>query len=179
MAEPSRTEDAVFKIYIDADIQRVWHELTKTGEAQGAVFNAWLHTTGLKAGERLQMRTGTGKHVIVDGEIVTFEPPHRFAHTHRFTQYDDPACTVIYELKPVGSGVEVTLQVIGMPSGTRTAKSMASGGTMIVNTLKAICETGRPALGTRLMYWMFDHMEFVLPAKTRSEHWPLNRKPGD
>ena len=179
MAEPGKTEDAVFRIFIKADIQRVWHELTKTGEAQGAVFNAWLHTTGFRAGERLQMRTGTGRHVIVDGEIVSFEPPYRFAHTHRFTQYDDPPCTVSYELKPVGDGVEVTLRVSGMPSGTRTAKSMASGGTMIVNTLKAICETGRPSFGTRLMYWMFDHMEFVLPAKTRSEHWPLKRKTGD
>jgi uncharacterized protein YndB with AHSA1/START domain len=179
MAEPVRTEDAVFKILIKADIQRVWHELTKTGEAQGAVFNAWLHTTGLKAGERMQMRTGTGKHVIVDGEIVAFEPPYRFAHTHRFTQYDDPPCTVSYELKALGDGVEVTLRVTGMPAGTRTAKSMASGGTMIVNSLKAICETGHPSLGTRVMYWMFDHMEFVLPAKTRSEHWPLNRRTGE
>jgi uncharacterized protein YndB with AHSA1/START domain len=176
MAEGNRNEDVVFRVFIAADIQRVWRELTKTGEAQGAVFNAWLHTTGLKAGERMQMRTGSGKHVIVDGEIVTFEPPHRFAHTHRFTQYDDPACTVSYELKPVGNGVEVTLRVIGMPAGTRTAKSMASGGNMIVNTLKAICEDGRPSLPTRLMYWMFEHMEFVLPASTRTEAWPLLKK---
>lgn len=176
MAEQPGTEDAVFKIFIEADIERVWHELTKTGEAQGAVFNAWLHTTGLKTGERMQMRTGTGKHVIVDGDIVTFEPPYRYAHTHRFTQYDDPPCTVSYELRPVGSGVEVTLRVTGMPTGTRTAKSMTSGGTTILASLKAICETGRPSLGTRLMYWMFDHMEFVLPARTRSEHWPLNRR---
>lgn len=176
MAEVNRIEDAVFKVYINADIQRVWRELTKTGEAQGAVFNAWLHATGFKAGERMQMRTGSGKHVIVDGEIVAFEPPHRFVHTHRFTQHDDPACTVSYELKPVGAGVEVTLRVIGMPPGTATAKSMASGGTMIVNSLKAICETGRPAFGTRVMYWMFEHMEFVLPARTRTEAWPLGRK---
>lgn len=176
MAEAHPTEEAVFKVYIEADIQRVWRELTKTGEAQGAIFNAWLHTTGFAAGDRLQMRTGSGRHVIVDGEVVAFEPPHRFAHTHRFTQYDDPACTVSYELKQVGSGVEVTLRVIGMPSGTRTAKSMASGGTMIVDTLKAICERGRPGLGTRLMYWMFEHMEFVLPARTRSDAWPLVRK---
>lgn len=176
MAKGNRTEDAVFKVYIAADIQRVWRELTKTGEAQGAVFNAWLHTTGFKAGERMQMRTGSGRHVIVDGEIVAFEPPHRFVHTHRFTQYDDPACTVSYELKPVGNGVEVTLRVIGMPAGTKTAKSMASGGTMIVDSLKAICESGRPSFGTRVMYWMFAHMEFALPARTRSESWPLNRK---
>jgi uncharacterized protein YndB with AHSA1/START domain len=174
MAEESKSEDAVFRIFIKADIQRVWRELTKQGEAQGAVFNAWLRSSGaLGAGMPIQMRTGTGRHVIVDGAVEVFEPPHRFVHTHRFTQFDDPVCRVSYELKPVGDGVEVTLKVLGMPSGTRTARSMASGGASIMAALKAICETGRPSLGTRLMYRMFDHMEFMLPARTKSEHWPL------
>jgi len=167
--------DAVFKIFVAADIQRVWHELTKTGEPQGAVFNACLHTTGLAPGGRLQMRTGSGRHVMVDGEVVVFEPPRRFVHTHRFTQYDDPPCQVSYELEPVAGGVQVTLRVIGMPAGTRTAKSMQSGGTMILASLKSICETGRPPLGTRLMYWLFAHLEFVLPARTRSANWPLTQ----
>jgi len=174
MADSGNAEDAVFRIFIKADIQRVWRELTKQGEAQGAVFNAWLHSTGtLGAGVPMQMRTGTGRHVIVDGSVEIFEPPHRFVHTHRFTQFDDPVCRVSYELKPMGSGVEVTLRVLDLPSGTRTAKSMASGGTRILATLQAICETGQPPMGARLMYWVFDHMEFVLPARTKSEHWPL------
>ena len=169
------TEDAVFRVFIKADIQRVWCELTKQGEAQGAIFNAWLHSPGaLNAGAPMQMRTGSGRHVIVQGAVEVFEPPYRFVHTHRFTQFDDPVCRVSYELKPVGDGVEVTLKVMSMPAGTRTAKSMATGGTRILATLKAICETGQPPLGTRVMYWMFDRMEFVLPARTKSEHWPLN-----
>ncbi len=61
-----------------------------------------------------------------------------------------------------------------MPAGSATARSMASGGTMILNTLKAICETGRPRLGTPLMYRMFEQMEFMLPKRTSAEHWPLN-----
>jgi uncharacterized protein YndB with AHSA1/START domain len=173
MVDDKPPQDAIFRIVINANIQRVWRELTKTDEAQGAVFNAWLHTTGLKPGGRMQMRTGSGKHVLVVGEILDVDPPHRFVHSHRFTQFDDPPCRVSYELKPVGEGVEVTLRVSGLPAGTRTAKSMASGGHTIVKTLKAICETGRPPFGTRLMYRMFDALEFVLPAKTRSEHWPL------
>jgi uncharacterized protein YndB with AHSA1/START domain len=174
MVDENKTEDAVFRIFIKADIKRVWRELTKQGEAQGALFNAWLCSTGaLGAGVPMQMRTGTGKHVIVDGTVEVFEPPTRFVHTHRFTQFDDPVCRVSYELRPVGDGVEVTLTVLGMPSGTKTSKSMARGGTAIMTTLKAICETGRPALGARLMFWIFDHMEFLLPAGTRSEHWPL------
>jgi hypothetical protein len=174
MADESKTEVAVFRIFIKADIQRVWHELTKQGEAQAAVFNAWLHAAGgLAAGVPIQMRTGSGKHVIVDGRIEVFDPPYRFVHTHRFTQFDDPACRVSYVLKPVGDGVEVTLEVSGLPSGTRTARSMSRGGASIMAALKAICETGRPPLGTRLVYWLFDHAEFMLPARTKSDLWPL------
>jgi uncharacterized protein YndB with AHSA1/START domain len=177
MADQRKTEDAVFRIFIRADVQRVWRELTKQGEAQGAVFNAWLHSTGaLGSGVPMQMRTGSGKHVIVDGSVEVFEPPYRFVHTHRFTQFDDPVCRVSYELKPVADGVEVTLKVLGMPAGSKTAKSMGSGGTNILASLKAICETGRPAWGTRLMYWMFAHLEFVLPARTKTEHWPLKNR---
>lgn len=177
MADSGNAEDVVFRIFIKADIQRVWRELTKQGEAQGAVFNAWLHSTGaLGAGVAMQMRTGSGRHVIVEGAVEVFEPPHRFVHTHRFTQFDDPVCRISYELKRVGGGVEVTIQVLGLPSGTPTARSMAGGGTRILAALKAICETGRPPTGTRLMYWGFDHMEFVLPARTKSEHWPLKKR---
>jgi uncharacterized protein YndB with AHSA1/START domain len=167
-------DDLVFRIVVAADIERVWRELTKTDEAQGAVFNAWLHTRGgVRAGSPMQMRSGSGKRTLVVGEIVECDRPRRFVHTHRFTQYDDAPCQVSYELKPVTGGVEVTLRVSGVVAGSKTAKDMAGGGTMIVGTLKAICETGRPNFGTRLMYLVFKYMEFVLPAKTKSEHWPL------
>lgn len=173
MAESNISQDTLFRIVINADIDRVWRELTKTDEAQGAVFNAWLHATALEPGGRMQMRTGSGKHVLVVGEILEFDPPHRFVHSHRFTQHDDPVCQVAYELKPVAGGVEVTLRVMGLPPGTPTAKSMQQGGNMILQSLKAIAETGRPPLATRLMYMAFGLMEFVLPKRTRSENWPL------
>jgi hypothetical protein len=63
--------------------------------------------------------------------------------------------------------------VFNLPLGTATAKSMQSGGDIILKSLKAIAETGRPPFTTRLMYLAFDKMEFVLPQRTRSEHWPL------
>lgn len=170
MADSNRL---VSKIIIRGSIDVIWRELTKNNEPQAAVFNAWLHAQSLMPGARLQMRTGDGKNVLVIGTVVDFDPPHRFAHTFRFTQYDDPECTVIYELKPVPEGVEVSLTVENLPVGTRTAKEMQGGRTMILNTLKAVVETGKPAFGTRVMYWLFGKMGFVLPARTKVENWPL------
>jgi len=165
MAGPtsSPNDRLISRIVIRGRIEDVWRELTKQGEPQAAIFNAWLHAQRLAHGAKLQMRTRDGRHTLVIGEILDFDPPRRFAHTFRFTQYDDAPCTVIYELRPVADGVEVSLIVENMPAGTRTAKDMTKGSTMILNTLKAVVENGRPPLGTRLMYWMMDRMSFVLP----------------
>ena len=172
MAEPNK---AVFRIVIDGTMEAVFRELTKTGEPQGAVFNSMLtlDQPGLVRGRKMQMRTVSGEHAIVVGEVVEHSPPSRFAHTHRFTQYEDPSCTVVYDLRKVEGGVEVTLTVEGIPAGTGTEKEMMKGGDFILKNLKAIVETGRPPFGTRLMYWMFGALEFVLPAKTKSGNWPI------
>ena len=163
----------VSRIVIAGSQQAIWRELTKQGEPQAAVFNAWLHAQALAPGKTVQMRTRSGNKVIVVGEVVAFDPPHRFAHTFRFTQYDDPPCTVIYELRPVENGIEVSLIVENLPVGTKTAKSMDSGSRSILETLKAVVEQGRPKLGTRLMYAMFDRMEFALPKRCDASHWPV------
>lgn len=86
---------------------------------------------------------------------------------------EDPFCKVVYDLKEVPGGVEVTMTVHDIPRGTKTEKEMMRGGMFILNNLKAVVETGRPPLGTRLMYAMFGALEFVMPANTRSENWPL------
>jgi hypothetical protein len=170
MTDPKRL---VSRITIRGRAEAVWRELTKNDEPQAAVFNAWLHAQAMAPGAGLQMRTIDGRNVLVVGRIVEFDPPRRFAHTFRFTQYDDPECTVIYDIVPVGDGVEVTLTVENLPAGTRTGKEMTSGATMILKTLKAVVETGRPPFGTRLMYALFGVLGFVLPKRTRVEHWPL------
>jgi uncharacterized protein YndB with AHSA1/START domain len=169
----ANTERAVFKVVIRGSIDAVWREITKTHEPQGCMFNNQLHTTGLKPGAPIRMRTRSGKYTGVVGDVLEFDPPNRYSHTFRFTNYDDPICRVIYDLKEVPGGVEFTLTVEDMPSGTKTAQQMKQGGTMIVNTLKAIVETGRPSFGIRLLYGLFKVLEPFSPKRCRSENWPL------
>lgn len=171
MAEKGK---AVFRVVIKGAQQAIFDELTRTDRPLGAIFNSRLHTTGLRPGGRMQMRTVSGGHTIVEGEILEYQPPHRFAHTHHFTQTEDPACRVAYELRPVEGGIEVTLTVEDMPLGTKTAKDMQQGGDFILGNLKSIVETGRPTGMARFMYWMFGKLEFILPARTKSERWPLD-----
>ena len=167
---------AVFRIVIAGSQQAIFDELTRTDRPLPAIFNARMHATRLAPGGRMQMRTASGGHVIVDGDILEYDPPRRFVHTHRFVQHDDPVCRVTYELRPVPGGVEVTLTVDDLPVGTKSANEMQRGGDFILANLKAVVETGRPTLMARLMYRMFGAMEFVLPARTRSQHWPLEGK---
>lgn len=166
------TEKAVCKVFIRGSIAAVWHEITKTDAVQGCMFNMRLHTKGLRPGNKIAMRTANGKYTGVVGEVLEFDPPHRYVHTFRFTSYDDPPCKVIYELREVEGGVEFTLILEDMPAGTKTAKDMTRGGTMIVNTLKAIVETGRPSFGTRMLYVLFKVLEPFSPKRCKSENWP-------
>lgn len=169
----AETERAVFKVFIRGSIDAVWREITKTDEVQPCMFNMRLHTPGLKPGAPVRMRTKNGKYTGVVGDVLEFDPPRKYSHTFKFTNYDDPPCTVIYELKEVTGGVEFTMTLDDMPKGTKTAKQMVQGGQMIVNTLKAVVETGKPPLGTRMLYAMFSLMEPMSPKATRSENWPM------
>jgi uncharacterized protein YndB with AHSA1/START domain len=166
-------EPIKFKIFIRGTIQQVWHELTKTGEPQQCFFNNVLHTTGLKVGAPVRMRSPNGKYTAVVGEVLEFDPPHRYVTSFRFTNYDDPPCRVIHELKEVPGGVEYSLTVENAPSGTKTERDMARGGTLIINTLKAMVENGRPSFGTRMLFVLFKVLGPLTPKRCRSENWPL------
>lgn len=164
---------AVFKIQIAAQVQDVWKEITRTDRPIPAFFNMRMHTTGLKVGAPMQMRTKSGKYTGVVGEVLEYDPPRRFAHTFKFTNLKDPPCKVIYELRESGGGTEFTLILEDLPLGTKTAKQMQQGATMIQNTLKAVMETGRPSFGTRMLFGIFRLLEPTSPKSMRVENWPL------
>lgn len=161
------------RVVIKGRIEDVWREITRTDIPQPAMFNSRMYVIGLRPGSPLRMRSPDGKFTAVVGEILEVEPPRRLVHTMRFTAYDDPLSKVTYELRETPEGVEFTLTSEDVPAGTKTAKDMARGGDFIAGTLKAVVETGRPPLGTRILFVLFKLLAPFNPKKCRTENWPL------
>lgn len=163
----------IFRIVISAPIEAVWAEITRSDAPIKCFFNSrmCLSPGGLVPGSKLAMRTPNGKSTGVVGEILACEPPYLLSHTFRFTSYDDPPCTVTYELRELPGGTEFTLRLADVPAGTRTEKQMVRGGTMIASILRDVCEHGRPSRGARLFLSLITL--FPSPRRCRSTAWPV------
>jgi len=164
---------AISTIFIKGSIDAVWREITKTGEPQQCFFNNVMHSTGLRPGAIIQMRSVSNKYVAVVGEVLEIDPPYLFSHTFKFTNFDDPYCKVTYKLKEVDGGVEFTLISEDMAEGSKTEKQMTSGGEMIAKALRGIVEDGKPPLATRIIHRMISLMEGLTPAKCEVKNWPM------
>ena len=173
------TEDAernYFRVVIRAPIHKVWAELTRTDSTLPFFFNSTCRTPGLEAGAPIRMVSKDGKYTSVVGDVVEFDPPYRYAHTFRFTNLDDPPCTVRYILKEVAEGTEFTLINENVPAGTKTEKYMTSGGNFITKNLKALVETGKPTGSGRFALFMMGLFAAFTPKASLSENWPFDRK---
>lgn len=168
----SQATQQVYRVTINAPIDEVWKVLTKENEVLPFFFGSVLKTPGLKPGAPIRMRSPDGKFTGVVGDVIDFDPPHRYSHTFRFTNYDDPPCKVIYELKEVAGGTEFTLITEDVPAGTKTEKQMAQGGPFIANTLKALVETGKPQMSSRMILTIIKLTAFMTPKKCLSSNWP-------
>ena len=168
------SQPKLFRVLIRGSLEDVWNEITRTDdEPIAAFFNTRMDVGRLAPGSKLAMRTRDGAYTGVVGEILEFEPMTRFAHTFRFTNFDDPECKVIFDLEEVEGGVQFTMTIEDLPEGTRTAKQMVQGGTLIVNTLKSVIETGKPSFGTRCLFVLFRLLQPFSPKRSRSENWPV------
>jgi uncharacterized protein YndB with AHSA1/START domain len=171
-----KAERQVYKVTINAPIETVWNALVKTDEVLPFFFGSVCQTAdGLKPGRKMRMVSPDKKFAAVVGEVLEFSPPHRYSHTMEFTQYEGEApATVIYELKELpGGATEFSLITDNVPAGTKTEKSMAQGGPFIVDNLKRVIETGKPALSGAMVMALNPLMGLMTPKICRIENWPL------
>jgi hypothetical protein len=170
----SRTGRAAFKAIIAGTREEVYRELTRTDRPLRAWPNARLHTPGLEAEARLQLRTATGEYTLADGVVLVHDPPRRFSHTLCYTRLRDPAFVVDYDLRESRTDVELTLTLEDLPLGTRTSRQALRDAARVMSDLKHVVEDGRLALAGRVRHIWASLMEFSLPAETLAERWPLD-----
>lgn len=168
-------ERTMWKVVIDAPVDVVWSTLVKTGEILPFFFGSVCDAgPGLAKGRAMRMVSPDRKNAIVVGEVTEFSPPHRYAHTIYFTQVEgeQPALTT-YDLKELPGGkTEFTLTAEAVP-GSKVGK-MVQAGTMIVTTLKAVVETGKPDFTASMIMALNPLMGLMTPKISRIQNWPLD-----
>lgn len=169
---PAPLPEQVISIHIDVPPERVWDAITRTGEVQRALYNTVLETE-LKPGARLRYYSPDRQRVFIIGEVVTVEPPRKFAHTYWFTTWKaGPPTLVTWELEDEGdSGCRVTVTHAGWTEehGKQAEKSGA-GWKQILGLLKEELETGDIPTSTKVMYKVMGWFLFAMPKSTKAEH---------
>jgi uncharacterized protein YndB with AHSA1/START domain/DNA-binding transcriptional ArsR family regulator len=149
----------VFEIYIKAPVQAVWDAIT-TPEWTARYGYKALSEYDLRPGGAFvaraneQMRSMGLAEVIIDGEVVEVEPPHRLVQTWRFLFTDQTRAEgftrITWEVATTPGGftrLTVTHDLTGAPqmAGMITSKFNGQGGggwSWILSDLKSLLETG-------------------------------------
>jgi uncharacterized protein YndB with AHSA1/START domain len=153
----------VYRVFIESTPERVWEAITDP---------AWNDQYGYRARAQYDLRPGGAylvevtpemtahgaPDVIIDGEVLESDPPHRLVQTWR--AYFDPATAaepptrLTWELRDVGNGMtELTLthELDNAPVTNAITSGQvqdAGGGwAFILSDLKTLLETGR-AMGS-------------------------------
>lgn len=175
MNEASRNDAAVttqiYRVYIRATAQAIWDAVTRpewtnrygyTGYAdydlrQGGAYR-------VRPNDEFRRQSEAMGHpcpdVIVDGEVLEADPPHRLRTTWRMLMDPEIAVegftTLTYEIREIGDGscsLTVTHDVTGAPkladlvAGVHEDSGAGGGWSWILSDLKSLLETGRALAG--------------------------------
>ena len=161
--------DQVLSIDINVPVDKVWHEITKTGAIQRAINSSILEGQ-LKPGAKLRFYSPSKKRVYVIGEVVEVIPPNKFSHTWKLTMgVDDFFTLVTWELSPTSTGTRVTLTHSRWLDTAKSYKNVGETWGFMLRNLKKDLETGDIEFGAKLKFGMFNVLEFMLPKSTTVE----------
>ncbi len=137
----------VYQIIIKAPQERVWEAIT-TSEFTSRYYYGCTLETDLTVGLPFTYHMPNGS-PIVEGEVVTSEPPNRLVHTYHSLWpplKEDAPTRVTWELESMPGGVtKVTVVHEDFQGQTATYQGLQGGGWIwILSNMKTLLETGEP-----------------------------------
>lgn len=151
----------VYSIYIDAPAQQIFDAITSSeyatrygyatpveydlspGGTYSSVATAEMETMGMSG-------------VVVSGEIIAVDPPHKLVQTWDPAWLEEPPVTLTWEITEHPGGpslLTLTQEATDAPETTRQTAGGADPGTggggwpWVLASMKTLLETGRPMTG--------------------------------
>jgi uncharacterized protein YndB with AHSA1/START domain/DNA-binding transcriptional ArsR family regulator len=155
----SETTIKMFEIYIKAPTQQVWDAITQPEWTARYGYRA-MSEYDLRPGGAFRVLSNAGMRahgladVIIDGEVIEADPPHKLVQTYRFLFTDQTTAEgftrITWEVVETPAGftrLTVTHDLTGAPvaAGMVTSKFSNQGGggwNWILSDLKSLLETG-------------------------------------
>ena len=151
-----RTETTqVYRVFIQASPEAIWDAITKP---------EWNERYGYRSKQEFVLRPGgayrgygsdemgeMAGNVIVDGEVLEVDPPHKLVQTWRATWLGEGFTRLTYEIK-AGQGGVTSLTIIHELEGAPATASQVAGAidgagggwAEVLSDLKTLLETGKP-----------------------------------
>ncbi|MGN6571242.1 MAG: SRPBCC family protein [Pseudolabrys sp.] len=136
----------VYVIYIAATPEKVWQALTDPAFTRQYFFGFAVEVEP-RVGGAFRLKTPDGK-VHVEGEVVDWQPPRRFASTWRvegLPGYGDlPECLVSYDIEVSGEAVKLTMiESHSWDVPDAILEGGRIGWPKILSSIKSVLETGK------------------------------------
>jgi uncharacterized protein YndB with AHSA1/START domain len=137
----------VYVIYIASTPEKIWQALTDPAFTAKYFFGRTIEIEP-RTGGSFMLRMPDGR-VDVQGDVVEWSPPRKFAATWTVDWNDDmcqlPPCLVSYDIEQAGDSVRLTLTE---SYSWDVPEALLSGGRAgwpaILSSLKSVLETGKP-----------------------------------
>ena len=137
----------VYTVVIRAPREKVWDAITRPEFTRRYFFNS-EPSRPWQAGEtQLFTEHGTDR-LLVEGEVIEFEPPRRLVHGW-IVHYDgaltaEGPSRVTWELEETDGVTKLTAIHDDFPAGSEVYDNVAGGWPFVLSGLKTLVETGSP-----------------------------------
>jgi len=155
----------IYRVYIKATPEAIWEALTSpdwnSRFGYGIPTEYELQPGGAMTVHRTEEMIPMGMpEVVVDGEIIELDPPHRLVQTYRFNFMPDQTAegftTLTYEIEPDGKDMTRLTIIHDLTDAPLAADMVAGDGRVgeggggwpwILSSLKTLLETGESVTG--------------------------------